>query len=124
VTTIGVELGVGVGVGVGLGVGVGVGVGVGLGDGVGVAEGVGVGLGVAEGVGVGVAVGRAVISKIKSVEPPALVAGGVKVCDPDALNGDPLIAVYVAVVVGSYHFALTGPLNFAMFKVTGPPAGR
>jgi hypothetical protein len=54
---------------------------------------------------------------------PSLFKPGVeKTCEPLLANGEPAIAVYVP-VLGSYHRAVTGPVNFARLTVKALPAG-
>lgn len=109
----------GVGVGVVMGVELGVGVAVGVITGVGLA----VGEGVALGVGVGVVCAVAVNISTQSCCPSEVFPGDVNCWVPLEANGEPLTSVEWP-VLGSTHFALTGPENFVMLTVMVDVVGR
>ena len=92
-----------------------------IGVGVGVAAGVGVGVAVGAGVGVDVGVGvggpnAACKSKTQSGSPALLFPGVVKLWLPLFGNGEPA-TVWKVALVGSNHFAVTGPPKFPIATV-------
>ena len=96
-------------IGVGVGVAAGVGVGVAVGAGVGVAVGLCVGVGVGE-------PNAACKSKTQSGSPALLFPGVVKLWLPLFGNGEPA-TVWKVALVGSNHFAVTGPPKFPIATV-------
>src|SRR5207249_10625661 len=107
------------GLGVAVAVAVGVAVGVTVAVAVAVAVAVGVGVNVAVGVAVGVGVGEpnaACKSKTQSGSPALLFPGVVKLWLPLFGNGEPA-TVWKVALVGSNHFAVTGPPKFPIATV-------
>jgi hypothetical protein len=121
--SVGVEVGEEVVVGVEVDVAEAVAVAVGDALGVNVGTGVLVAVGIGVFVAVGVAGGALCSTNTQSPSPVLLVFAGVNCCEPLLANGEPAIGAYVP-LVGSYHWALTGPESVLMSTVIVRGVGR
>jgi hypothetical protein len=57
--------------------------------------------------------------RTQSLSPALLFVDGANARDPEFVNGDPETVVKFP-LVGSYHLAVTGPVNFDMLTVIVP----